>query len=210
MRVSKAELERNHGRIVEAAARLMRERGIEATSIADVMGEAGLTHGGFYRHFDAKQMLVEAALQAAFGQMMSRLEAAPDTSADESAGEDFRAGYLSDTHVGSPGEGCPVAALGGEIARQPDAIKATFGKGVEGMIAALAERTSGTREERRDQAVRELAMLVGAVTMARASDPHTASAVLSACRARRRPSSATSFILLTDRPIPIHSSRSQE
>jgi len=69
MRVSREEMEKSHARIVAGAARLLRERGIENTSVADVMNDAGLTHGGFYRHFKTKDDLLIAALDKAFADL---------------------------------------------------------------------------------------------------------------------------------------------
>ena len=199
MRVSREEKARSHARIVAAAARLVRERGIENAGVADVMREAGLTHGGFYRHFDDKDALVAAALELAFDEILARLGAPPADDAPANgaaandaaqAGADFRAFYLSEGHLERPGLGCPVAALGGEVARGPAALRTAFGAGVRRMIAALARGTPGTTPDARARASRELAMLVGALMIARASDPVTAREVLAACRADDEPGDA--------------------
>ncbi len=177
MRVSQKEKERSHQRIVEGAARLIRERGIETTSVSDVMTDAGMTIGGFYKHFDSKDALAEAALRSAFdemiGVMTSRLGA-------EAALADYQSFYLSEGHVGSPGIGCPVAALSGDVARGPASLKAEFGAGVRRTIATLVDSMPGTADERVAAATRRLALLAGAVLIARASDPDTGRAVLSA------------------------------
>lgn len=183
MRVSQEEMDKSHKRIVDGAARLVRERGIESASVADVMREAGLTHGGFYRHFKTKEALAAAALQAAFEQLTSALEARFDKYEPEAAAAGYRADYLSSLHVENPGIGCPIAALGGDVARGSDALKIAFGAGVDRLIATLAKGMTGSADEQRAAAARELAMLVGAVVIARASDPETARAVLAACRA---------------------------
>ena len=199
MRVSREEKARSRARIVAAAARLVRERGLEGTGVADVMRDAGLTHGGFYRHFDDKDALVAAALEASFDDILARLDATPaDGAAADHAtpdgaapvGADFRAFYLSEGHVERPGIGCPVAALGGEVARGAAALRTAFGAGVRRMIAALARGTPGTTPDARARASRELAMLVGALMIARASDPATAREVLTACRADGEPGDA--------------------
>ena len=78
--------------------------------------------------------------------------------------------------------GCPVAALGGEVARGLGAFKTAFGAGVNRMLTLLGRGQRGTAHERRERAAREFAMMVGAVVIARASDPQTARAVLAACR----------------------------
>ncbi len=178
MRVSQAEKDRSHRRIVEVAARLIRERGLEGASVAEVMTEAGLTHGGFYRHFESKDALIAEALSAAFAQSLARLN--PGEAAD------FHALYLSRAHLDHPGLGCPVAALASDIGRASSALKAAFGVGVNRMVSTLAERMkrrapSSRAAANRKQAMREMAMLVGAIVVARAVDPATARELLEAC-----------------------------
>jgi TetR/AcrR family transcriptional repressor of nem operon len=181
IRVSQEEKQRSHRRIVESAARLLRERGLEGASVADVMNDAGLTHGGFYRHFDSKDDLTAAALDHAFAQNLSLLERPLPADEVAAAVAAFRARYLSAGHVASPGLGCPVAALAEDFARAPDALKTRFGEGVMRIVAHLARALSGSEAKRREQATRDLAMMVGAVMMARACDPRSAAAVLAAC-----------------------------
>ena len=101
----------------------MRERGIEATSVSDVMADAGMTNGGFYKHFDSKDALVTAALRAAFDDMIAIMDARLDAPDVLPAYQDF---YLSKGHVAAPGAGCPVAALSGDVARAPEALNAGY------------------------------------------------------------------------------------
>ena len=183
MRASQEDKQRSRQRILEGAARLMRKRGIEGASVADVMAEAGMTHGGFYRHFDTKDALLAEALEAAFGQMMSELDRRLGEGKPEEAVAGFKAFYLSQGHVDQPGIGCPAAAVVSDAGRGSDALKATFGAGIRRMAAAMAEAMEGPAQTRRASAMRELAMLAGAVAIARASDPETARDVLAACRA---------------------------
>jgi TetR/AcrR family transcriptional repressor of nem operon len=182
MRVSQEEMEKSHQRIVDGAARLVRKRGIERTSVADVMNEAGLTHGGFYRHFKTKDELVTAALEAAFARMTADIEARLEKLGPEAAIADYHAHYLSKEHVAHPEIGCPVAAVGADVAREPDATKIAFGEGVKRVIETLAKGMRGAKQQKLERAARELAMLAGAVTIARASDPDTAREILAACR----------------------------
>ena len=107
-RMSEAEKRKSHDRILDAASRLFRERGIEATSVSDVMKAAGLTHGGFYRHFGSKEELVGAAFRAAVEEVQSELRAARQR---------YLALYLSTEHLCDRAHGCPLAALGAEVAR---------------------------------------------------------------------------------------------
>lgn len=182
MRASQEEKDRSHARIVESAARLMRERGIDGTGVADVMNEAGLTHGGFYRHFPNKESLLGSALEAAFEQTFARLKHGLETSPSSDGTTSLQNFYLSKTHVDNVGMGCPVAALTCDIARGPAALKAAFSRGVNRMLAALGTGIRGSAEKRRTMAARKLAMMAGAVMIARASDSDTARFILEACR----------------------------
>jgi TetR/AcrR family transcriptional repressor of nem operon len=114
MRVSNEEKERSRERILAAAGRLFRERGIEGASVGDIMGAAGMTHGGFYRHFASKEDLLAAALAKAFAAFARPLSEAPSGETAQA----FRARYLSQAHRAAPGEGCPAAALGADVARE--------------------------------------------------------------------------------------------
>ena len=113
MRMSQIEKDRSHARIIGSAAKLVRQHGIEGTSVDDVMKDAGLTHGGFYKHFESKDTLVAAALDEAFKEIIEMLE--PQTLKQNAASlsTDFQSFYLSDPHVASSNKGCPIAALSG-------------------------------------------------------------------------------------------------
>ena len=179
MRMSQAEKDKSHARIVASASRLMRERGVEGASISDVMNDAGLTHGGFYKHFATKEAMTESALDAAFAAPLAMLDG--DNPDARSA---FRELYLSMRHVASRGRGCPVAAIGQDVSRTGSTqVKAAFGRGVDQIVDALADTMDGPAEARRASAFQQFSMLVGAVVIARASDPHTADDVLSAVSA---------------------------
>ena len=175
MRVSRAEKDKSHARIVESAARLLRERGVDGASVSDVMKDAGLTHGGFYKHFPNKDAMVASALDAAFATFIAMLDGGGADAANA-----YRQRYLSDGHVGNPGMGCPVAALGQDIARGSEELKTAFGRNVGRLADALADTMDGPAAARKAAAIQQLCMLVGAVVVARASDPQTAEEVLSA------------------------------
>ena len=165
MRTSKAQSQSTRAEIVEVAASRIRERGFAGTTVADLMSDVGLTHGGFYNHFASKDSLVVEAVEQAFRQH---------------AGERAKAGaiaevlrwYLSAAHVAAPGGGCPAAALGSEVARQSDQVKAAFGAGIEDMIRdfcdALGEAPRGVAS-RRSLAIDVLAKAVGAIVLSRAA-----------------------------------------
>lgn len=182
MRVTQHEMDANHERIVVGAARLMRERGVRGTSVADAMNEAGMTHGGFYRHFDTKDDLVVEALRSAFDDFAEPLELRQKIESPQAVAAEYKALYLSLQHIENPGFGCPMPALGSDLAREPAAIRAEFSAGVERVVAALSAAIEGTAEERRGAALREVSMLVGAVLLARACDGAMASDILAACR----------------------------
>src|SRR5260370_6003258 len=110
MRRSREAAAETRKRIVRAAARKFREQGIVATGLADLMKAAGLTHGGFYKHFASKDQLVAEATTAALDTVLEGMAAHPTTSAAVAA-------YLSARHRDNPASGCPLAALGGELAR---------------------------------------------------------------------------------------------
>ena len=106
MRKSREEAAETRKRIVQAAAREFREKGIVATGLADLMKAAGLTHGGFYKHFASKDQLVAEATVAALDSIIEELAAQPTVNSAVAA-------YLSTRHRDSPASGCPLAALGG-------------------------------------------------------------------------------------------------
>jgi TetR/AcrR family transcriptional repressor of nem operon len=181
MRMSQEEKEKSRQRIVANASRRFRERGIEGTSLADVMKDAGMTHGGFYKHFETKDALLETALAATFDGIVGQLE----TGDPKAAFEAYRDLYLSELHCTHPGMGCPVAALGSEIGRHDDGTKTRFGQGIRRVVDRIAHILRGSPSARQAAAYREFAMMVGATVIARGSDPATAREVLDAARGDR-------------------------
>jgi TetR/AcrR family transcriptional repressor of nem operon len=183
MRVSQEEKDRSHAKIVASAARLIRERGLDGASLGEVMQAAGMTHGGFYRHFSSKEALAQAAIEGAFAEILAGL----DDGDPRQALERYRERYLSDEHIRNPGHGCPIAAVGPEIARAPARLKSAIGAGVRTVVARLAGVLKGSAEARETAAYRELSMMVGAIVIARASDPATARLVMKAARGANSP-----------------------
>jgi TetR/AcrR family transcriptional repressor of nem operon len=183
VRVSQQEKDRSHQRILDSAARLIRERGVAGAGVAEVMKDAGLTAGGFYRHFASKEDLVAAAVEAAFAQSLDRLATADDSGQAVDAVAEFERFYLSAVHVDNPGHGCPIPALAGEVERN-QALKAPMTAGVEAMIERFAAGLSGSATQRRAEAAARVAMIAGAVMIARASDPPTGQFVLDSVRDR--------------------------
>jgi len=181
MKVSKEQMAENRARILDAAAALFRERGFAGIGVADLMKAAGLTHGGFYGHFASKEELMarasERALAGSLGGWRRLVEQAPD----EALRRIVRS-YLSEAHRDHPEQGCAVAALGGDVARQGPEVRASVTQGVGAHAALLAGLMPGdTAQERERQAWFTYAALVGAVVLARALDDAAASgAVLDA------------------------------
>jgi len=163
-RVSKEEKQRSHDRILDAASKLTREKGIDATSVADIMSLAGLTHGGFYRHFQSKDDLVASGFRHAVDEAVGSIE-------QESSGEQRRVArqtyidrYLSSEHLDTNADGCPIAALASELIRKDGRTKS------EGLQAV--KRVSSLLEDDVNSVSGEviLAMLVGSITLARLSE----------------------------------------
>lgn len=177
MRVSQARAAENRGRIVAAAGRLIRERGIDGVGIDAIMEAAGLTHGGFYRHFPSKDELVAEAV--ALG-----LDGAP--SADDASRDAYLERYLSPRHRDDRGGGCVMAALGGDIARGGAGARSALTRAVVGQITRFARWFEGRDDaSAREQAIVTLAGMVGALVLARAvDDPALSDEILAAARSR--------------------------
>ncbi len=167
MRVSREKAAENRTRVVATASRLFRQKGFDGIGVADLMKEAGLTHGGFYGQFDSKEQLaVEASkLQhdASAAKWHATVEANPKRPFDALVDQ-----YLSKRHCDELG-GCMFAALAADAARQGDAVRATFTDGLEGLLAVLIEVAPGrTKAARRRAAIATMTQLVGTVVLARA------------------------------------------
>lgn len=161
MRHSREEKARSRQRIVEVAAARIREAGTEAPGVAEIMRDAGMTHGGFYKHFASREELVTAALEQAVQESDRRVSEITTDATDPLAA--FIDWYVSADHVAHPGEGCAVAALGADVGRGSEALRAVYRAQVERYLAGL-EQLLGSRE----RATVALATLVGAITVARA------------------------------------------
>ncbi|MEX3172914.1 TetR/AcrR family transcriptional regulator [Serratia quinivorans] len=177
MRVSKEQVRANRIRIVETASALFRERGYDGVGVAELMSAAGLTHGGFYKHFASKADLMAEAMSCGFMQ-----------SAENTAGvnrEQFVENYLSRQHRDDMGKGCVMSALGTDTARQSESIKATFAAGIERQLALLANE-NGAGDLTRADLIDTIAHLVGALVLSRAcpDDSALADEILDVCRSR--------------------------
>ncbi|MHB8528055.1 MAG: TetR/AcrR family transcriptional regulator [Caulobacteraceae bacterium] len=159
---SQAQKSQTRQRVVEIAARRLREDGLVALSIAEVMKEAGLTHGGFYKHFPSREALLVEALNAAVSG--GAYEAGRGADIDLAA---IVREYLSPKHRDEPGDGCVLAAVATEAGRSPSAVKALMADDIEQKLARLQRRVPGGPHAR-EEAMLILSALVGAVGLARA------------------------------------------
>ncbi len=188
-RVSRAQTEKNRASILKAASRAIRERGFAGVSVAEVMAEAGLTHGGFYGHFASKEDLQAKACEQAVEQSSARWQQiVQEQGGDpEKARDAIIESYLSLRHRDHPGQGCPGAALAADLARDDTASKtrAAYVAGVQKRVEILTELAprTGTKKARRKKALTTAATLVGAILLARATkgDP-LSEEILAACR----------------------------
>ena len=186
MRVSREQAQANRARVVETAATLFRERGFDGIGVADLMKAAGLTHGGFYGQFASKEDLIAEACDKA---VEGTLDYWSDRAARAEASERLAAvvqPYLSARHRDAPGNGCVMAALGAEAARQGKPVRKAVGAGVRRLADFLADLMPGkSAERRRAQALAAYATMVGAMVIARAvDDPKLSQEVLDAAYER--------------------------
>jgi TetR/AcrR family transcriptional repressor of nem operon len=164
MKVSREQVQQNRERILAAAARLFRERGFDGVSVADVMKAAGLTHGGFYGHFDSKETLVKEALA------YKKLPGARVRAEAQNAAA-YADAYLSIKHRDDRGSGCPIAGLGSEAARGSADLRATLTKAIQSNFDRFTAASPGAKPaQRRRAAIAAYAAMVGAVVLARIVD----------------------------------------
>lgn len=177
MKVTRAQAQANRAHIVETAATLFREKGYDGIGVADLMAAAGFTHGGFYKHFGSKADLMAEAASCSLARSAANAEAL-DAS-------EFIQHYLSRQHRDALGQGCTMAALCGDAARQPKAVRSAFAEGIEGWVATLAG-LSGTSNESAARAahISAIAQVVGAMVLSRAcpDDSPLADEILDVCR----------------------------
>ena len=168
MRYSREHKQETHDRIVRKASVRLREKGAHGIGVADLMKEAGLTHGGFYAHFDSREALVMEAFAYAMDRSMEHWRKLTDEAAPEKRLALVAESYLSTLHRDNPGHGCSIPALGAEIAREsPKARKAFAGK-LDEMIELLADYIPNLpRKAARKQAIATLATMAGTMLLAR-------------------------------------------
>lgn len=182
-RVSATEKARTRQRIVETASRRFRAEGIGNVGVADLMESAGLTHGGFYRHFESKDALVAEVAQTAFVESAQRFA----ESASRSGLTGIVEMFLATAHRDTPDGGCPSVAFSADAARGDHRLQRAYGDGIEALLATIRSTLSDAEdpETLNREGMSVLAGMVGAITIARATaatDPDLSREVLAAAR----------------------------
>jgi TetR/AcrR family transcriptional repressor of nem operon len=171
MRVSKQAAAENRRRILDAATKLFREHGIDGAGVDAITEAAGLTHGAFYSQFGSKEAVVAEALGLVLEQGRELWVRRASRTDKRRALDTIIDGYLSPRHRNSRGKGCPVAALGSDLPRQPKSLRKVFTKQLEESLAVLADLVPAKAESRRHAAAIQLfSAMVGALILSRAVD----------------------------------------
>ena len=165
---SRAEKEKTHKRIVKIAAKRFREEGLAEVGIAEPMKEAGLTVGGFYKHFDSRDDLVAEAVSSAFGTWKRQVDAAASGGPPLTYAK-LIDNYLNEAHRDDPGTGCAYSALAPEIARSDRRTRALASEQIRNDIHLIAAMLPGKdKRTARSRAILTFSALVGAMSLARA------------------------------------------
>ena len=163
--------ESTHERIVEAAARAIRRSGYGGTGVADIMKDAGLTHGGFYAHFDSREAMLAEAADRAGAETVATMERVAAAAPPEQALQAIIRTYLSKAHVEAVETGCAVAALGSEMPRQAPQVRRAATRRIKEMIDLVARQSPDWGQPgAHERALVTVATAVGALVLARAVD----------------------------------------
>jgi TetR/AcrR family transcriptional repressor of nem operon len=184
MRYSATHKASTRRRIVDGASAALRARGVAGVGVADLMRQAGLTHGGFYSHFASKDALVAEAIDAAGEQSVRNLRKVVQRAGSKSPLKAIVDAYLSTAHRDDPERGCVFATLAGELARESPAARRVLTARLESLLGFLGEHLPDRRGvSRRRRAMTVLSCLVGALMLSRAVDaPETSGELLAAAR----------------------------
>ncbi len=168
MRKSKQEAAATRQRIIMAAAAAFRKNGIAGTGLSDLMAAAGLTHGGFYRHFDSKGQIVAEACTAAAESLIEQLAASASKKSPQRGLKTIVENYLSAAHRDEPADGCPLAALGSELARADEKTRAAATQAFLRLVGVIGSRFGKTAPHvARRRALVAATTMIGALTMSR-------------------------------------------
>ncbi|MEA2837125.1 MAG: TetR/AcrR family transcriptional regulator, transcriptional repressor for nem operon [Bradyrhizobium sp.] len=168
MRYSKEHKLETHARIVKKASVRLREKGAHGIGVADLMKDAGLTHGGFYAHFDSREALVIEAFGYAMDRATERWRKLAAKTPPEKRLATIVDSYLTPVHRDDPGHGCAIPALSAEIARESPKTRKAFAAKLEQMIEMIAEQMPELpRKTARKRAMASLATMMGTLVLAR-------------------------------------------
>jgi TetR/AcrR family transcriptional repressor of nem operon len=188
VRKSRQEAAQTRQRIVESASVEFRRRGIAGTGLADLMAAAGMTHGGFYKHFESKEQVVEESVALATETMLASMQASLSAAPGSRGLRTVMADYLSTAYRDDSSEGCPFVTLGSEMARSSEAVR----EAAAGFLQ-IVDMLAGQFEDLSPAAARKEAMLmfstmIGAMTMARVvTDPRLSATLLQQVRKHLAP-----------------------
>ena len=174
--------EETNERLVEVAARAIRRHGYAGVGVADVMKEAGLTHGGFYAHFDSREAMLAEAADRAGADSVAALEQLVASAHPQDAFRTLLKAYLSRAHVERTETGCPVAALGSEMPRQAPEVRRASTRRIKEMIDLVGRHSPYWGQPgAHERALVTTATMVGALVLARAvDDPKLSDSMLEA------------------------------
>jgi len=176
MRVSREKAAQNREKILTSAARLFREHGIGATGVDSITAEAGLTHGAVYSQFGSKQVVTAEAVRLALARSKHLWQILAERNGRKKVFPTIVAQYLSASHRDSAGQGCVVAALGSEIARQPRRVRDSFTREFKNSLEFLAElMRQDDPASGKEDAIAAFVSMVGALILARAVSDETLS-----------------------------------
>ena len=168
MRYSKEHKQETHDRIVKKASVRLREKGAHGIGVADLMKEAGLTHGGFYAHFDSRDALVIEAFNYAMERSTERWRKLAGGIAPDKRFASIVEAYLTPLHRDDPGHGCAITSLGAEIARESPRTRKAFAAKIEDMIDMMSDHLPDVpRKTARRQAIAALATMMGTLVLSR-------------------------------------------
>jgi TetR/AcrR family transcriptional repressor of nem operon len=168
MRYSKEHKQETHARIVKKASVRLREKGAHGIGVADLMKEAGLTHGGFYAHFDSREALVIEAFAYAMDRSTERWRKIAEQTPPDKRLATIIESYLTPVHRDDPGHGCAVPTLGAEIARESPKTTKAFAAKLEQMIDMMADQVLDVpRKVARKQAIAALTTMMGTLVLSR-------------------------------------------
>jgi len=168
MRYSREHKQETHARIVRKASVRLREKGAHGVGVADLMKEAGLTHGGFYAHFASREALVIEAFNYAMDRATERWRKLAEETPPEKRLAAIVESYLTTIHRDDPGHGCAVPTLGPDIAREGAKARKAFAARLDEMIEMMADQVPELpRTAARQQAIAALSTMVGALVLSR-------------------------------------------